>query len=130
MYLEINKEIGMATLKHDENVVGTLKFDTCYSTEEQSNENISAIMFKSNDLYKKITVKDFLKKLLITLWEEGEGFSGKRPFGNSEWKYDMYAELIKRGIIEGRLDKYENKYIEELDEKVADKFVIDFIKKL
>lgn len=29
------------------------------------------------------SVRGYLKTLLKTLWEEGEGFSGKRPLGNS-----------------------------------------------
>lgn len=31
------------------------------------------------------TIRDYLKALLLRLWEQGEGFDGKRPFGNSGW---------------------------------------------
>lgn len=40
------------------------------------------------------TVKGYLKALLFTLWDEGEGFSGKRPFGNSAWEYDLTDALV------------------------------------
>jgi hypothetical protein len=51
------------------------------------------------------TVRGYLVKLLASVWEEGEGFSGKRPFGNSGWQSDFYPALISAGIIEGTLDE-------------------------
>lgn len=47
------------------------------------------------------TVRGYLKALLTTLWQEEEGFSGKRPFGNSSWQYDIYLVMAKAGLIEG-----------------------------
>lgn len=61
------------------------------------------------------TIREYLKELLHALWEEQEGFSGKRPFGNSGWEYDLYIALINAGIIEGKLDEYGG--IESCDEK-------------
>ena len=52
-----------------------------------------------------LTVREYLRTLLTTLWEEEEGFSGKRPFGNSGWKYELFRPLIAAGLIEeGTLD--------------------------
>lgn len=59
------------------------------------------------------TIRDYLTKLLMTVWQEGESFSGKRPFGNSDWQYDLYKPLIKAGVIKGELDDYD--CIEEVD---------------
>jgi hypothetical protein len=39
------------------------------------------------------TVRDYLKALLLKLWEEEEGFSGKRPFGNSGWKHELIGPV-------------------------------------
>lgn len=44
------------------------------------------------------TIRDYLKGLLTNLWTEGEGFSGKRPFGNSGWRHDLYRPLIAAGF--------------------------------
>lgn len=44
------------------------------------------------------TVRGYLKALLFTLWDEGEGLSGKRPFGNSGWDYDILTALVDAGI--------------------------------
>ena len=51
------------------------------------------------------TVREYLFSLLSQLWIEREGFSGKRPFGNSGWDYDLIAPLIKAGYIAGKLDE-------------------------
>ena len=82
----------------------------------------------SDDLNQSITLREYFKKLLITLWEEGEDFSGKRPFGNSGWQYDVYSALIVEGIIDGKFD--EAGYISELDEPIAQQFIIKLIKEL
>jgi hypothetical protein len=50
------------------------------------------------------TVREYLMKLLLTVWDEKEGFSGKRPFGNSSWEVELYRALIFGGAIEGRVD--------------------------
>lgn len=44
------------------------------------------------------TIKGYLKALLYALWDEQEGFSGKRPFGNSGWDSCMMDALIDKGI--------------------------------
>lgn len=77
---------------------------------------------------KAATVRDYLKALLAALWERDEGFSGKRPFGNSGWKYELYAPLIKAGIVEGHLD--ENGYVEEIAEGEADELIAKAIAEL
>lgn len=67
------------------------------------------------------TVRAYLVKLLRELWREGDGFSGKRPFGNSGWEYDLYQPLIKAGLVSGKLD--EDGYIDEVDERAANALI-------
>jgi hypothetical protein len=67
------------------------------------------------------TIKGYLVKLLDELWAEGEGFSGKRPFGNSGWEYDLYKPLVQAEVVPGKLD--ENGYIEEVDSDLANKLI-------
>lgn len=52
------------------------------------------------------TIGEYLVKLLETLWDEDEGFSGKRPFGNSGWQGDFDKTLIQAGFVAGSLDEY------------------------
>lgn len=91
-------------------------------------EEIKNIKFYCVDLSKELTIKDYLVKLLEKLWEEDEGFSGKRPFGNSGWQYDLYACLIKNNVLDGKLD--EDGYVDEIDTKKADEIVLEVIKNL
>lgn len=79
------------------------------------------LKFASRDLGKECSIRDFLKELLITLWQEEEMFSGKRPFGNSGWKSDIEKTLIENKIISGKFD--EDYYIEEYDDEKSDKLM-------
>lgn len=81
----------------------------------------------TNDAKAK-TIREYLKAILRTLLEEEESFSGKRPFGNSGWQYDLYAPLIKAGAVKGSLD--ENGYIAECDDKQAERIILSAIEAL
>lgn len=56
-----------------------------------------------NDIGHECSLREYLHALLDVMWREGERFSGKRPFGNSGWEYDVYAFLVKAGAIEGKM---------------------------
>ncbi len=89
------------------------------------NEDILNLEFESRDLNRTLTIKDYFKRLLTTVWREGERFNGKRPFGNSGWERDLYKSLIKAKIIPGILD--EDGYIEEVNYTQANKKVVELI---
>lgn len=59
------------------------------------------------------TIRGYLIALLATLWVEGEGFGGKRPFGNSGWEYELYYPLVKHGFIPGQI--HEEGWLEDVD---------------
>lgn len=67
------------------------------------------------------TVGDYLRALLTSLWDEEESFSGKRPFGNSGWKNDVYAALVKADLVRGDLD--DDGDLNWADEPAADELV-------
>ena len=50
------------------------------------------------------TVRGYLVALLATLWQEGDGFSGKSPFGNSDWTWDVYGALVTAGFANNPFD--------------------------
>jgi hypothetical protein len=74
--------------------------------------NIFDVLMGDNDAGAD-TIGDYLKLLLTNLWQEGECFSGKRPFGNSGWEYEIYTALVEAGIIDGKLD--DDGYLETCD---------------
>lgn len=44
------------------------------------------------------TVREYLKQLLLNVLVLEESFSGKRPFGNSGWIYEITEPLHKAGF--------------------------------
>lgn len=87
---------------------------------------VEALSVQLSGEFEDLTVRDYLRVLLTTLWSEQEEFSGKRPFGNSGWEYDLYAPLIKAGHIEGSLD--EDGYVVTItNDRMAHAFVNDLI---
>ena len=82
------------------------------------------IPMQENDAEAK-TIGEYLEKLLLTLWDEEDSFSGKRPFGNSGWKWEVYTALISAKVVNGKLD--EDGYIEEVDFSMADDVVRNII---
>lgn len=74
------------------------------------------------------SVKEYLKMLLTVLWEEGEGFSGKRPFGNSGWEYELYKPLVEHGAVEGSLDL--DGYVQFVNKERADELIFEAIEML
>lgn len=71
------------------------------------------------------TIGDYLAKLLSFVWQYDSEFDGKRPFGNSGWKYEVYAALITAGLVEGKLDK--DGYVESVNYYDADTLIYEAI---
>ena len=74
---------------------------------------------------KNLTFREYFRELLITLWDQSESFSGKRPFGNGAWQFDIYAVLIKNDAIKGTLDK--DGYVDRLNTEEAEDYVRSMI---
>ena len=90
-------------------------------------EEILNLKMRPNDANAD-TIKDYLCRLMITLWKEGEGFSGKRPFGNSNWEYELYFPLVDAGVINGHT--CDDEYLEDVDEKAGYKIILKCINEL
>lgn len=61
-------------------------------------DEVLALPLPSNDAG-AATVRDYLKALLLTLWREGEAFSGKRPFGNSGWDSELLDAIPEAACV-------------------------------
>ena len=91
-------------------------------TLETNKELLLALEIRfDSDAGDDLTIREYLEKLLSTLWDEQEGFSGKRPFGNSGWEYDLYKPLIESKLIEGKIDECGD--IGKFDETKANEYV-------
>lgn len=88
---------------------------------------ILALPMEPNDA-DAATIRDYLVKLLAEVWKWGEGFDGKRPFGNSDWFYDLLIPLVKAGVIDGAFD--EDGYLEDSDNDAGHELIAAAIKEL
>lgn len=75
------------------------------------------------------TVQDYLVSLLVGVWRDGEGFDGKRPFGNSSWEYDLYVALARAGMVESATEGSEGEF-SHIDEDEATLLIADAIESL
>lgn len=73
------------------------------------------------------TIGEYLRNLLLAVWQEKEGFSGKRPFGNSSWEYELVA-LVKAGIKIGVIDEFGD--VESVDEEQLDSLITNAIREV
>jgi hypothetical protein len=77
------------------------------------------------------TIRDYLKALLRKLWREGEGFGGKRPFGNSGWEWELYKALAVGCAIDVLFDDYgDMEEISDFQERKANALIFDAIEAL
>jgi hypothetical protein len=90
-------------------------------------DQVLACPMGENDANAK-TIRDYLGTLLLTLWIEGQGFSGKRPFGNSDWEHEVYTALAEAGYIEGSKDDEDWGW--EYDEATGNALIQDAIRHL
>ena len=82
---------------------------------------ILKLPMQNNDAGAK-TIRGYLKALLKELIEEEEGFSGKRPFGNSGWICDLETPLVKAGLVKGKIAKRGGCLV-ECDSEAAEKLI-------
>lgn len=73
--------------------------------------------FSCMDLDDEITIAAWMAELLSTLFHEGEGFSGKRPFGNSGWTLEPHAALVEKGLLKGTVTRDEDGRLDGLNDE-------------
>lgn len=84
------------------------------------------------------TVRDWLHSLLTKVWTEAEGFDGKRPWGQSGWRYELAWPLWNAGFIQaeyvfepgGMTDGSDLYELKSLDDTEFDALVIDLIDRM
>ncbi len=66
------------------------------------------------------TLRQYLQLLLKTLFRESDGFSGKRPLGNSGWEIALAVGLVKAKLLKGKLVYDRNGDVEDVEFKWTD----------
>lgn len=83
-----------------------------------TSRDVLACPMQQNDA-EAATIGKYLERLLSGVWVEDEGFDGKRSFGNSDWKFEVYIALSKAGLIDG-LGLDENDYVSVFPQETRD----------
>lgn len=87
---------------------------------EPSAEEILNLKLGYNDAHAS-TVREFMRKLLAKMWDEGEGFSGKKPFGNSGWEQPIITAMVRAKLINGEID--EDGFIKTVDRSAGERLI-------
>lgn len=69
-----------------------------------------------------VKLRSYVHQLFEALWQQVDSFSGKRPFGSSDWQWRVYAAMGRAGYVEAVFDDYGD--LEAVDMKRADALVI------
>lgn len=90
--------------------------------------NILDIKMQENDA-RASTIGEYFRKLAIKVWLLNEEFSGKRPFGNSGWQWEVYCALAAAGVIEGSYsEKWGGWEISRHQMDIADELIVKALK--
>lgn len=82
--------------------------------------NVLACPMRENPSGAK-NLREFFVFLAAAVWEQGDSFSGKRPWGYSSWDYDVYEALIRAGLVAGSFD--EDGFVKDFDQSKADALI-------
>ncbi len=76
------------------------------------------------------TIREYLKSLLLRVWRDEENFSGKRPFGNSGWQYEVYKSILGIAYIPSSFTNVDDYDITYEDTEVMDELILEAIESL
>lgn len=88
---------------------------------------VLALLMQENDAG-AATIGEYLITLLALLWNEKEGFDGKKPFGNSDWDGEVVETLVRAGLVAGTVDEDGN--TDDWDWDMADELIAAAIRAL
>lgn len=88
--------------------------------KKYTDQEILDLPMEDNDADAK-TIGDYFHHVAFQVWVQGEGFDGKRPFGNSGWRRAVEKAMIKARAIEASFD--EDGHIKTCDSAAALKLI-------
>lgn len=91
-------------------------------------KDVLNIKFDS-DPFGEISIKGYLLSLLKELWVKKDRFSGKRPFGDSGWEYELYECLAVNNVINADITE-EDGAVHDYNKLEADVVILNCIEDL
>lgn len=86
-------------------------------TKEQVSELLDKeVPFRENTVFDDsdtTTFRELFHDLLFSVLAQGEGFDGKRPYGNSSWQCNLDHALVEMGVVKGKITRDEDGYIQD-----------------
>lgn len=67
------------------------------------------------------TIREYLKALLATVWEQGAQFNGRRPWGLSSWRAPIEEALIVAKLVDGQLDA--DGYVDRVNDREVNSLI-------
>jgi len=109
----------------------TINGDPYVRSAIQADASIGDIVFhpRGRGLPGTMTIREFLKEILMRCWDEYDCFYGKRPFGDSGWQWDLYEAIGKAKKVPCAYDDDEFNITFE-NRKIADNMIRDLIRSL
>lgn len=96
-------------------------------TDAAAGQNVLDVPMSRNDAGAK-TIREYLRTLLLKVYEEQGEFSGKRPFGYSGWDVDLHIALGEAGLIGIEYDS--DGYVMDADSDSGDELIRQAIRTL
>lgn len=86
-------------------------------TPDQINELLDKeVPFRDNTIFDDsdtTTFRELFHDMLFCVLAQGEGFSGKRPYGNSSWQCNLDHALVDMGVVKGKITRDEDGYVQD-----------------
>lgn len=79
-----------------DSVVRVIDEDQVTTDDNVVNMILDTVVVFDDDDDSVMTIGEFFHACMIRLWEEEDGFSGKRPLGGSGWSYEMREVLVDK----------------------------------
>ena len=90
-------------------------------SESTLGARVLAVPMSSDNDSGATPVRGYLIEFARQVWIHGEGFSGKRPFGNSGWEWEVYAALGAAGLVPVSRNRWDE---DEADQDEAERLVL------
>lgn len=96
----------------------------------KSNIDIDEVLAFTYDKWDlgKCSIRHYLVELGQRCWTENEGFSGKRPFGTSGWRWDVFGALVAGSFVDRIVE--DDGSVLECDELAAETLLTKCFKRL
>lgn len=80
--------------------------------------------------YGTCTIREHLVELVSMVWDKREYFSGKRPWGESDWPWDFYHPMIDAGFLTAELTSVGSETLSKDERRKGDRLIADAIRAL